>query len=368
MVNWSFTLYCCCLPLFRWKSKEPHDVVIDCEKVSLDPNDCRLQESEVLSLVSPSGQSFSEVNTSESSGILTSSENSVQQTAHDEDRLDTATQTGTSLQNLYSQRTRNSFDSGTDMPNNTPLVASSAMFCSPTTLCSLATPPPSQDTSPTGSTHDISCGNAYSNPSPAYSSANINNIELSNLKAPPTIREHSAGRLNSNSKQPLPHSCVAASGAVEDSIVCGRSTPPISSNGKDGERHKEICLGITEDKKQKDALGIDFGENIISEKESSEIASESGEKDSKSKPSLILFLNKTLEMLVPFTSAVCRRCMEEKPRSSSKGKTDWENELSPSQLLDHYLNFGKSLQEKRLNRYCTTANFFAISLCSFVDY
>lgn len=314
----------------RWRSKEPHDVIIDCEKISLDPKDCHLQESEVLSLVYPSRQSFSEANTLESSGILTSSDNSVQQTAHDEDRLDTGTQTGTSLQNQSCPtQTEGSIDSGTDMQNNsTPLVASNVMLCSPTTLCSLTTPPRSQDTSPTGSILDVSLGHTYSQPSPLLSSNNISNLEMSDITRTPTIPEHrrrpSAVTLNETQQ------------TGEDAPYCGRFTPPINIKiTKNDEKQREPCLN----------LNLDV-EDTTNDKENTVRSTGSSEKDSKCKPK---FPADTLEMLLQCTT-ICRHCLEDRSGNLNRVKSDWESQLSPVQLLDQYLKFGKSLQERRLNR------------------
>ena len=333
----------------RWRSKEPHDVVIDCEKVSLDPNDCPLQESEMLSSVCPSRQSFSDGNPSESSGVWTSSENSSQQAAHDEDRLDSATQTGTSLQNPSYHKRMSSFDSGMGMLNSTPLIASNAMFCSPTTFCSLTTPPPSQDVSPTGSTLDVSLNN-YSSPFLTFNSSNISNIELGDLKTTPMIPKNGSRILKSNATQQTSQSC--ATEIVGDSTVCETSTSPdinVDVIKEDTEKHnKEACSSICGEKKQNCVLGVD--ENIVDEsssddQETTEKTPGVIEKDPKYKAR---FPGELLEMF--FSSACCRHCMDEGPRSSNKAKLDWESQLSPAQLLDQYLKFGKSLQENRLNR------------------
>ncbi|XP_028407591.1 hamartin-like [Dendronephthya gigantea] len=325
----------------RWRSKEPHDVIVDCEKVSLEPTSCHLQESETLSSVCTSRQSSSEVTMSESSGILTNSDNSMQPAMNSEDeRLDMATQTGTSLQNATYQQDESSVDSGTDISSITPLVASSAMINSPTTLCSLTTPPSSKNTSPSGSVHDVSIG--HTTPGQLnHSSHEASDARLSMQTPTPLGSRRSS----------FNHHTANSFAVIDDSSTCGRNTPPILLNPRATpvkEKGHATSESSKYDKKDREKSSFDL---IVDDtlRDPSEQKPETPIRPSAEKLSLSKFPWDILDALQPFTTNICNHCLENCSGGSSKKNADWESQLSPAQLLDHYLLFGQNLQQGKLN-------------------
>ena len=321
---------------YRWRSKEPHDVLIDCEKVSLEPNSCQLQESETLSSVCSSRQSSSDATTSESSGILTNSDNSMQHTASEDERQNMATQTGSSLQNAIHQQ-GSSLDSGTDVSNSTPLVASSAMLNSPTTLCSLSTPPSSKNTSPSGSVLDVSIG--HTTPIHLNSSHHEGADVRLTLQTPTPLDQ--SRRSNCN------HHTANSFAVIDDSSASGRSTPPIVLNSRKTPSPFK-GKGNTSTNGKKDDKDVDDSTPDLSTEQKSEtiIRAPTTEKYTISRQ----ILWDVVETLQPFTTNICRKCLGNCLGASSNKNADWESQLSPAQLLDHYLLFGQSLQKGKLNR------------------
>lgn len=135
---------------FRWRKKEPHDIVMECKKLSLDPID-RIQERGGFMSSWTSRQNCQDLfaDKSISSGILTGScDSQGPEISRSKERRmsDTATQTGRSLQ---------SGDSGTDSCN-LPVMSSDEITAgwSPSGVCGLSTPPSSQ-MSPSTSNPDL---------------------------------------------------------------------------------------------------------------------------------------------------------------------------------------------------------------------
>ena len=316
----------------RWRSKEAHDVIIDCEKVSLERSSCQLQESEALSSVCTSRNSSSDVAMSESSGILTSSDNSMQQMTSEDERLDMATQTGTSLQNTICHH-ECSVDSGTGMSHNTPLVASSAMLNSPTMLCSLSTPPSSKSTSPSGSVLDVSIGHT--------TPVQFNNHHHQDVG---DSRSASLTPLDQSRRSSFNHHTANSFAVIDDSSSCGRNTPPILLNHRTTPPYKEKVSTSVETKKydKKDYLEADDSTHSTEQRSDTPIRTPT-EKITLSKPPWDL-----LETLQPFTTNICKQCLGNLTGGSSKKNTDLESQLSPAQLLDHYLLFGECLQQGKL--------------------
>ncbi|XP_078363001.1 hamartin-like [Oculina patagonica] len=133
----------------RWRQKEPHDIVIECMKLSLDPID-RIQEKGSFMSTWTSKQNCQELFADKSiSSILTASCDSQgpEMSRLKERRMsDSATQTGKSLQ---------SGDSGTDSCS-LPVISSDEITAgwSPSDVCRLSTPPSSQ-MSPSTSNPDL---------------------------------------------------------------------------------------------------------------------------------------------------------------------------------------------------------------------
>ncbi|XP_074606956.1 hamartin-like isoform X2 [Acropora palmata] len=133
----------------RWKQKEPHDIVVECMKVSLDPID-RIQEEGNFMSSSTYRQSRQEMFADKSvTSILTAScdsEGFGMEKLKERRMSDSATQTGKSLQ---------SGDSGTDCCS-LPVVSSTEITAgwSPSEFCQLSTPPSSQ-MSPSTSNPDL---------------------------------------------------------------------------------------------------------------------------------------------------------------------------------------------------------------------
>ena len=311
-------------------------MIIDCEKVSLERSSCQLQESETLSSVCTSRNSSSDVAMSESSGILTSSDNSMQQMTIEDERLDTATQTGTSLQNTIYHH-ESSVDSGTGMSHNTPLVASSAMVNSPTMLCSLSTPPSSKNTSPSGSVLDISIGHT----TPVQFNSHHN-------QEGDDSRSASITPLDQSRQSSFNHHTANSFAVIDDSSSCGRNTPPILLNHRTTPTYKEKGNTSVEIKKydKKDNLEADDSTHDSTEQRSDTPIRTPTEKITLSKPPWDL-----LETLQPFTTNICKQCLGNLTGGSGKKNTDLESQLSPAQLLDHYLLFGECLQQGKLKRY-----------------
>ena len=309
--------------------------------MSLEPRSCQLQESETLSSVCPSRQSLSDATTSESSGALTSSDNSMQHTASEDERLDMATQTGTSLQNTMYEQKKSSVDSGTaDLSNSTPLVASSAMYNSPTTLCSLSTPPSSKNTSPSGSVHDVSIG--------LNTSVHLNTSHQDGGDLRLTPKSLDQPRRSSMNQ----HSFAV----IDDSSASGRNTPPILLNPRTTPTKKDKANAFTESRKfEKKDLSIDL-EVDDSTHDSIEQKLETSIRTSTEKFTISKSPLEFLETLQPFTTNICRHCLGNSGVSSKKS-TNWESQLSPAQLLDYYLLFGQSLQQGKLNRYVNMRKF-----------
>ncbi|XP_001639307.3 hamartin [Nematostella vectensis] len=137
----------------RWKKKEPQDIVIECQNISLDPVD-RLQSENSLNASWTSRQSVPEpsaIEKSVHSAVVTFEDYHEIQPCEiprlKERRMsDSATQTGKSLQ---------SGDSGT---GSMPLVSADELTndgWSPADMCGLCTPPSSQ-LSPSTSNQDLS--------------------------------------------------------------------------------------------------------------------------------------------------------------------------------------------------------------------
>lgn len=130
---------CSCFSHFRWKQKEPHDIVIECMKLSLDPID-RIQEKGTFMLSSTSKHSHQElmVDKSITSNLTGSCDSQGPEMVRLKERRmsDSATQTGKSLQ---------SGDSGTDSCS-LPVISSNEVVpgWSPSEVCQLNTPPSSQ--------------------------------------------------------------------------------------------------------------------------------------------------------------------------------------------------------------------------------
>ncbi|CAB4014678.1 Hypothetical predicted protein [Paramuricea clavata] len=267
---------------------------------------------------------------SESSGVLTNSDNSMQQTTSEDERLDMATQTGTSLQNTAYQQDECSVDSGTDMSNNTPLVASSAMFNSPTTLCSLSTPPSSKNTSPSGSVLDVSIGHT----TPVHIHPSHQEVGEQRLTTP----------MDQSRRSSINHQTANSFAVIDDSSTCGRNTPPILLNPRTTPTYKE--KGNTDAGKydKKDSPEVDDSAHESTEQKSETPNRTATEKFTMSKPPWDL-----LETLQPFTTNICRQCLGSCSGSSGKKNTDWESQMSPAQLLNHYLLFGQNLQQGKLN-------------------
>lgn len=133
----------------RWKQKEPHDIVIECMKLSLDPFD-RIQEKGTFMSSSMYRHSHHELFADKSIGsILTASYDSQgpEVLRSKERRMsDSATQTGKSLQ---------SGDSGTESCS-LPVICSDNIPAewSPSEICQLSTPPSSR-MSPSTSNPDL---------------------------------------------------------------------------------------------------------------------------------------------------------------------------------------------------------------------
>lgn len=152
-VLYSFSYYTLVnsLPIFclflRWKQKEPHDIVVECMKVSLDPID-RIQEEGNFMSSSTYRQSRQEMFADKSvTSILTAScdsEGFGMEKLKERRMSDSATQTGKSLQ---------SGDSGTDCCS-LPVVSSTEIGWSPSEFCQLSTPPSSR-MSPSTSNPDL---------------------------------------------------------------------------------------------------------------------------------------------------------------------------------------------------------------------
>lgn len=278
---------------------------------------------------------------SDSSGILTNSDNSNQQAMSSEDeRLDMATQTGTSLQNATYQQDESSIDSGTEISEITPLVASSAMIHSPTTLCSLITPPSSKNTSPSGSVHDVSIGQT--------TPGQLNH----------SCQEVSDARLGMQTPTPLGsrrsslnHHTTNSFAVIDDSSTSGRNTPPIVLNpratpvkGKGNATSDSRKYDKKDREKSNSDLFVDDTLRDPSEQKSETPIRPYTEKFALSKP-----LWDFLDALQPYTTNICRHCLANCSGGSSK--KDWESQLSPAQLLDYYLLFGRSLQQGKLNGY-----------------
>jgi len=134
---------------FRWRKKEPHDIVIECKKLSLDPID-RIQEKGGFMSSWASKQNCQDIFADKSiSSILTGScDSQGPEISRSKERRmsDSATQTGKSLQ---------SGDSGTDSCS-LPVMSSDEISAdwSPTEVCGLSTPPSSQ-MSPSTSNPDL---------------------------------------------------------------------------------------------------------------------------------------------------------------------------------------------------------------------
>ena len=130
---------CSCFSHLRWKQKEPHDIVIECMKLSLDPID-RIQEKGTFMSSSTSKHSHQELMADKSiTSILTAScDSQGPEVGRLKERRmsDSATQTGKSLQ---------SGDSGTDSCS-LPVISSDEVVpgWSPSEVCQLNTPPSSQ--------------------------------------------------------------------------------------------------------------------------------------------------------------------------------------------------------------------------------
>jgi hypothetical protein len=270
-----------------------------------------------------------------SSGVLTNSDNSMQQTASEDERLDMATQTGTSLQNATYPQDECSVDSGTEMYNNTPLVASSAMLNSPTTLCSLSTPPSSKNTSPSGSVLDVSIGHT----TPVQFTPHHQEGGDS--------RSASITPLDQSRRSSLIHHTANSFAVIDDSSSCGRNTPPILLNHRTTPTFKEKTNTSTEARKyeKKDNLETSDPTHDTTEQRPGTPIRTPTEKVTMSKPPWDL-----LETLQPFTTNICRQCLGDLTGGSGKKSTDLESQLSPAQLLDHYLLFGQFLQQGKLKR------------------
>lgn len=137
-----------CLFKLRWRQKEPHDIVIECMKLSLDPVD-RIQEKGTFMSSSTSRHSHQELFADKSISSFTASCDSQgpEVVRLKERRMsDSATQTGKSLQ---------SGDSGTDSCS-LPVISADeiAPGWSPSEVCQLSTPPSSQ-MSPSTSNPDL---------------------------------------------------------------------------------------------------------------------------------------------------------------------------------------------------------------------
>lgn len=139
----------------RWRKKEPHDIVIECKKLSLDPID-RIQEKGSFMSSWTSRQNCQDLFADKSiSSILTGScDSQGPEISRSKERRmsDSATQTGRSLQ---------SGDSGTDSCN-LPAMSSVEIMAgwSPSGVCGLSTPPssrtpPSSQMSPSTSNPDL---------------------------------------------------------------------------------------------------------------------------------------------------------------------------------------------------------------------
>ena len=152
----------------RWRKKEPHDVVIECLKLSLDPVDRVQEDRGLMSFWTPKPVQGA-IGTLEKSisSALTMSGEQLETLTGETGKLkerrmsDSATQTGKSLQ---------SGDSGTD---SIPLMSSEDLTSgwSPSDVCGLCTPPSSQ-MSPSTSNPDLvssltlpgsQCGTAVTN-------------------------------------------------------------------------------------------------------------------------------------------------------------------------------------------------------------
>lgn len=134
---------------FRWRKKEPHDIVIECKKLSLDPID-RIQEKGGFMSSWTSKQNCQDLFADKSiSSILTGScDSQGPEISRSKERRmsDSATQTGKSLQ---------SGDSGTDSCS-LPVMSCDEITAdwSPSVVCGLSTPPSSQ-MSPSTSNPDL---------------------------------------------------------------------------------------------------------------------------------------------------------------------------------------------------------------------
>ena len=134
---------------FRWRKKEPHDIVMECKKLSLDPID-RIQEKGGFMSSWTSRQNCQDLFADKSSSsVLTGScDSQGPEISRSKERRmsDSATQTGRSLQ---------SGDSGTDSCN-LPVMSSDEIMpgWSPSNVCGLSTPPSSQ-MSPSTSNPDL---------------------------------------------------------------------------------------------------------------------------------------------------------------------------------------------------------------------
>ena len=144
---------------FRWRKKEPHDIVIECMKVSLDPVD-RIQKDGWFT-ASSSRQSRQEIFAEKSiSSVFTMSGEMTENPGPDLGRLnerrmsDSATQTGKSLQ---------SGDSGTDSCS-LPVICPEEIIpgWSFADVCGLITPPSSQMSPSTSNPDLLSSLNVYS--------------------------------------------------------------------------------------------------------------------------------------------------------------------------------------------------------------
>jgi hypothetical protein len=274
---------------------------------------------------------------SESSGILTNSDNSMQQTASEDERLDMATQTGTSLQNAAYQQDKCSVDSGADMNNSTPLVASSAMFNSPTPLCSLSTPPSSKNTSPSGSALDVSLGH---NTPVHFHSHHQEGGEPRSTSLTPNPSEQSR-------RSSFNHHTANSFAVIDDSSTCGRNTPPILLSPRTTPTRGHTSTDSRKYNKKDNlsfTLEADDSTHDSSDQKSATPIKTPTEKCTMSKPWDLL------ATLQPFTTNICRHCLGNLSGSSGKKNADSESQLSPAQLLDHYLLFGECLQQGKLQR------------------
>ena len=125
--------------------------------------------------------------------------------------------------------------------------------------------------------------------------------------------------------------CKRAGSYTGIADTTGRSTPPVAimpeNCGKLKETVKENCPA--------DVV------NSIEESQLKQIECAGNETKCKQK-----IPAETIDMLSLLSP--CRHCLEN--QSKNKERFDWEGQQSPAQLLDQYLKFGKSLQERTINR------------------